>query len=69
MQQPKYDKNGPNKQSPENHSKPQEKKDHGKTKKDTRKWCDFHKNPLTQHQGMSLKTIIGGQDQRQGAEP
>ena len=44
-QQPKYDKDSPNKQSPENHSKTQEKKGHGKTKKDTGKWCDFHKSP------------------------
>jgi hypothetical protein len=29
----------------DNQSKPQENKDTGKTKKDTWKWCDFHKNP------------------------
>jgi hypothetical protein len=45
LQQPKYDKYGPNKQPPENQSKPQEKKGHGNMKKDTKKWCDFHKNP------------------------
>jgi hypothetical protein len=40
--QPKYDKDTPNKQSPE---KPHEKNGHRKTKKDTGKWCDFHKSP------------------------
>jgi hypothetical protein len=29
----------------ENQSKPHEKKGHGKTKKETGKWCDFHKIP------------------------
>jgi hypothetical protein len=37
LQQPKYDKYVPNKQSPENQSKPHKKKGHGKTKKDTEK--------------------------------
>jgi hypothetical protein len=44
-QQSKYDKDNPNKQSPENQSKPQEKKGHRNTKKDIEKWCDFHKSP------------------------
>ena len=44
-QQLKYDKDSPNKQSPENQSKPHEKKGYCKTK-DTEKWCDFHKIPL-----------------------
>jgi hypothetical protein len=29
----------------------------------------FPQNPLSQHWIMSLKTVIGGRDQRQGAEP
>jgi hypothetical protein len=41
----KYDKDDPNKHPPENQSKPHVKKGHGKTKKDTEKWCDFHKIP------------------------
>jgi hypothetical protein len=45
LQQPKYEKNIPNKQSPENRFKTHEKKSHGKTKKDTEKSCNFHKIP------------------------
>ena len=43
-QQPKCDKDIPNKQSPENQSKTQENKGHEKTKKDTERQCDFHKS-------------------------
>jgi hypothetical protein len=45
LQQPKYYKADPNKQSPENQSKTQEKKGHRKKKKDTGKGCKFHKIP------------------------
>ena len=37
-QQPKYDKDGPNKQPPKNTSKPWEKRGNKKEKKDTGKW-------------------------------
>jgi hypothetical protein len=52
--QQKPGKGGPNLQNKgqrkygkyqENQSKPQGKKDTGKTKKDARKWCNFHKSP------------------------
>jgi hypothetical protein len=45
MQQPKYDKYGPNKNPPQNQPKPQEKKGKGKTKKGTGKWYNFDKIP------------------------
>jgi hypothetical protein len=47
-QQPKYGKGNPNSQNnqpQDNQSKPQEKKGNRKMKKDTGKWCDFHKIP------------------------
>ena len=45
MQQPKYGKDKTKKYPSENQSKPQEKKGNRKMKKDTGKWCDFHKIP------------------------
>jgi hypothetical protein len=47
LQQPKYNKDVPNKKSPKNQSNTHEKKVHGKIKKDTEKWCDFDKSPGT----------------------
>jgi hypothetical protein len=47
LQQPKYEKHDPDKQLPKNQSKPHEKKGHGKTKKDTEKWCVSTKSPGT----------------------
>jgi hypothetical protein len=44
-QKPNNEKDDPKKQLLENQSKPQEKKGHEKTKKETGKWCDFHKTP------------------------
>jgi hypothetical protein len=41
-QNKRQSKNG---QYQDNQSKPQAKKDTGKTKKDIGKWCDFHKSP------------------------
>jgi hypothetical protein len=45
MQQPKYGKDVPNYQPLKNQSKPQEKKCNKKMKKETGKWCNFHKIP------------------------
>jgi len=45
MQQPKHDKDDPNQQPLDNHSKTHDKKGKLKTKNDTGKWCDFHKSP------------------------
>jgi hypothetical protein len=59
LQKPKYDKDNPNKQPLENQSKPQEKKGHGKMKKDTRKWYDFHKIPYhNTNECLSKKSLV-----------
>jgi hypothetical protein len=47
MQQPKYDKDGPNKQSPENQSKPQEKKGHGRQRRTLENGVISTKSPGT----------------------
>jgi hypothetical protein len=58
-QQKKYDKDVPNKQPPENQPKPQEKKGHGKVKKDTEKWRDFHKIPWHNiHECRSKQSLV-----------
>jgi hypothetical protein len=44
-QQLKYGKDGRNKQPPENHSKPQEKKGNENMKKGIGKWYDLHRIP------------------------
>jgi hypothetical protein len=46
-QQSKWEKHGQRKegQPQESQSQMQEKKGNGKSKKDTKKWCEFHKNP------------------------
>jgi hypothetical protein len=67
-QQPNYDKDDPNKQSLENESKPYEKKGHGKTKKDTEKWCDFHKSPWHNTDECCSKLSLVPEIKRQGAE-
>jgi len=59
LQQPKYDKDGPNKQPPKNQSKKQENKGKGKTKSDIQKWCDFHKIPWhNTDEGCSKQSLV-----------
>jgi hypothetical protein len=48
-QQPKYDKDGPNKQFLENQSKTQEKKGHWEDKEGHRKMVRVPQKPLAQH--------------------
>jgi hypothetical protein len=47
LQQPKYDKDDPNKQSPENQSKPQEKKGHGRQRRTLENGAISTKSPGT----------------------
>jgi hypothetical protein len=68
----KYEKDNPNRQSPNIQSKPQEKKGHGKTKNYTRKWCNFHKRPWHNtdecHSKQSLVAEIKDKEPNPGSE-